>query len=59
MSDDDSIVWHIDGDEMTLDTARGDELGEGDVFCSPDCAHEARCENRAAAWFEDAAYGRD
>lgn len=30
-----------------------------DIYCSPDCRHEARSEARAAAAFEEAAYGRD
>lgn len=55
----DDTVWTIDGEETTADVVEGDELEEGDVFCSPDCAHETRCEAKEAAWFEDAAYGRD
>ena len=36
-----------------------EQLEAEEEFCSNDCRHESECDDNAAAWFEDAAYGRD
>jgi len=53
------MVWTREGDEIDLDQAEQEGLGDGDLFCCASCAREARCDDQAARWFEDAAYGRD